>query len=459
MALTAKSVRELKFELDKRGIDYAQCREKRELQELLNNAFGDDTSPATAKRIKSSVGTESAKTMTIQQLKAGLRARGVDFSNCHEKQELVELLTSALHEERSRFQHQQHAQALASAGFAIHSANGAGCWIEGVTNNTELICHWDDGTMSKLGCASLDPVIKDGMPRPLTFDGTFEDAREEAFHTGKILIAHIRSTQRCKSDCLFELVLSSQEVRSLFDGNAIFWSGCVRSLKATHADMLTLDGSASLAMILPLAKDAMRVLSVVPLANKDAFVNYFLDSLEALREHLATVEARLVSENALLRQEQDEEFLAALAVDQAVETEKQKSLVPVDAGAPDWTESEDLVVEEQQKFDALRRQLAEKFETLPTPVGLTSRIMIRLPAGERVERAFSADTPLSCVYDWAKCCDLLPEGCGRSLSIPSNFEFRSSFPQRRFTRDQGEVTLADLGLVPSAALLIIDNDA
>lgn len=456
MGLTTKSVRELKSELDMRGVDYSQCREKAELQELLK--LDGSSGPAAAECTKASMDLEPLEAMSIKQLKVGLEARGVDFSHCNEKQELIQLLRGALTKERNHLQNQRRTQDLARAGFAIHSASGARCWIEGIINETELLCHWDDGTLSKQACTSLDPVLDDAVPRPITFEGSFEEARAVAFHSGKILVAHVRYAQPCKANRLFELALYSDEVRSLLDGNAVFWSGCGNELKTSHAYMLTPGGSPSLAMVLPLATDAMRVLSSMPLADKDAFVNNFLNALESLHEHQAAAEARLISESALLRQEQDEEFLAALAVDQAADIEKQKNSDQADAVVVETQNEACEAMEEQQQSNALRHRLADRFKALPSPVGLTSRIMIRLPTGERVERTFSADTPLSCVYDWATCCNLLPEGCGRTFSLPRCFEFRLSFPQRRLGRDQGEMTLADLGLVPNAALLVVDAE-
>jgi len=115
--------------------------------------------------------------------------------------------------------------------------------------------------------------------------------------------------------------------------------------------------------------------------------------------------------------------------------------------------------EEQEQQEELRRQYADEFLSAPAPVGKVSRILLRLPTGERLERTFSADAPLSRVYAWATCCALLPEARGRALSVPTQFEFATSFPAQKFGVDKAEMTLSELGLSPSATLLLVDKNA
>merc|ERR1712125_152901 len=77
--------------------------------------------------------------MSVQQLKSELLARGIRFSHCREKSELQRLLQDAIGLE-------EHTKSLMAARFASHHASGRRCWIEAFTNNTEGMCYWDDGT-------------------------------------------------------------------------------------------------------------------------------------------------------------------------------------------------------------------------------------------------------------------------------------------------------------------------
>merc|ERR1712093_237233 len=144
--------------------------------------------------------------------------------------------------------------------------------------------------------------------------------------------------------------------------------------------------------------------------------------------------ARLVSEDALLRHEQDEEYNVALAADQAAE-KKRRCTAEVDVGEASRPESFANVdaelhpqPREEAQQEALRRQYADEFLSAPAPVGKVARLLLRLPTGERLERTFSADAPLSRVYAWATCCALLPEARGQALSVPAQFELATSFP-------------------------------
>merc|ERR1711904_726233 len=72
-------------------------------------------------------------------------------------------------------------------------------------------------------------------------------------------------------------------------------------------------------MILPLAVDAMRVLSHSAGDERESVVQGFIDALEAFEAHREATEARLLSEDWQLRQEQDAEFAASLAADRDAE--------------------------------------------------------------------------------------------------------------------------------------------
>ena len=86
-----------------------------------------------------------------------------------------------------------------------------------------------------------------------------------------------------------------------------------------------------------------------------------------------------------------------------------------------------------------------------------ARLVLRLPGGERVERTFGAEEQFLRVRTWAGCCPLLPEANKRDIQIPTQFELTMAFPRHVFSSADDDKTLDELGLVPSAALLLIAN--
>lgn len=454
----------------------------------------------------------------MRELKNELTALGIDFSGCCEKSELEALLTEALDQEEGQQQQPEKQEGSAKpedsdvqenamsqelhdssqeeeedpfedGGFATRRRDGKCCWVEFVTEGDSL-CHWDDGSSGIVPASELVPISEDALQWPKSFSdvsleaaqvaacsGSFEAARYEAFHSNKLLVASVRKEPSCTTiaERRQALVLTSPDVASLIQENAIFWKGAGSELRATHLQQLAPNGAPSFAMVLPLAADAMRVLSHSDGTDKDVVVGAFVDALEALQTHQEAKESRLYCSEAQLRFDQDEEFAAALAADQAAEAERlMKETAELEHPAKE-AETDDSMKpgsdspkrpghspdpDAGERLAKSRRVLADQFlAKMPPPDGSKlARLVLRLPTGERVERAFGADECLARVHDWAACCALLPEAKERSLQIPTKFELRTAFPPRKLGEDDAERTLAELGLTPNAALLLISLD-
>jgi len=171
----------------------------------------------------------------------------------------------------------------------------------------------------------------------------------------------------------------------------------------------------------------------------------------------------------LLREQQDEEFAASLAVDQSVSSvtadskcSNSEQLHEVRSDSADCHEdlARKVAEEEQEQLFKRRRLLADEFVSsapeLPTGSAI-ARLVLRLPSGERVERTFGSSESFSRVRDWVECCAYLPEARDRDLPIPKHFDLAISMPPRKFSSDDDHKNLGDLGLTPSAALLVIEK--
>jgi len=429
---------------------------------------------------------------SVREIKAILAAHGVDYSHCCEKSELQALLeqvessgpeasvqvsptvepaspapeTHAAEQEAASMSMGQ--MEWADGTFATQRSDGRRCWVE-FAEDKDVLCHFDDGTDAVIAAADLDPVPEDALQRPTAFAGTFEDARTQAFHSGRLLVAEVSSEDRhrfeSKREGLRALVLASEEVASLLEENAVFWRGRADELRVPHLQQLVGNsGLPTLAMVLPLAVDAMKVLSSPDGTSKDAVVDSFVQALEDVEVHQEAAQARALSEDVQLRMAQDEEFAEALAVDRAVQEAKETAVA--EQLMPEVSQSEGKrpatpeTSEEQERLAKMCRRLADEFlQGSPVKDGSRSRLVLKLPTGERVERAFCAEQNFSSVRRWAECCALLPEANGRNLQIPADFELSTAFPTRRLGAEDSEKTLSELGLVPSAALLLIDTSA
>ena len=386
--------------------------------------------------------------MSVRQLKAELSARDVEISHCRDRSELLQLLRKA-----------RTAGPWDSGSFACRRQDKVYCWVE-LVDGRQAYCHFGEGATGIQSVDDLDPVTAAEVPAPQCFEGSFEQARAEAFLKSKLLVISVVSGRGkpVKDEALHYMALASDEVRTVLKENAIFWRGRPADLKDTQLRQLApVDMLPSLAIAVTLAADAMTVILAVPGAvTRTQTLESVLEGLEAMEVHRQLVQARRNDEDAQLRQAQDQEYADSLARDQA------RPVPEVQAPSPVANVGHRLPRPETRPPEDDTRQLAlaqDFLREVPNEAPRDAvRLVLKLPSGDRVERTFDAQEPLSRVHQWARCCPWLPEAEGRQLLIPQNFQLAMAFPRRRFVASHFEQSLRDLGLAPSAALLLIEED-
>lgn len=443
--------------------------------------------------------------MSVRQLKAELAARDVDISHCRDRSELLVLLRKA-----------RTAGPWDNGSFARRTADNAHCWVE-LIDDQQAICHQGDGTTIIIDVGELEPISAAEFPCPTRFEGSFQAARAEAHQKGKLLIVAIVSGRGKppRDEAMQYMALASDEVRIMISENAIFWRGRPGDLKDTQLRQLApVEMLPSLAVAVPLASDAMTVIIAVPgMITRDQILDCVLEGMEAMEAHRQVLLARQGSEDVQIRQEQDVEYAEALAADQAADAARVVGAAgpasaaaagvaaaaaeaaaadaaalgfgagragdfarimppsgvafgaapvpaaPAPSPAPSLERPPAAV---PSAAEEAKRALAEEFlqEDIRSPAKTDPvRLVLKLPTGEQVKRTFAAQDVLSRVYQWATSCPFLPEAEGRQLHIPESFELATAFPRRSFTASDYNSTLRELGLVPSAALLLVGSDA
>merc|ERR1712217_900383 len=193
----------------------------------------------------------------------------------------------------------------------------------------------------------------------------------------------------------------------------------------------------------------------------------FMEALETYENHKDAEQARLVCESELLRQEQDEEYMASLAIDQQLTAQMQQApsnqtasqeLSQVGSGEAEEGSKRAGEASEEEQLVKVRKLLADEFSsTIPTPMPKddTAKLLLKFPNGVRVERTFRAEETFAQVRLWAACCQYLPEARERDLQVPAEFNITMAFPPRTFAPEEDTKNLKELGLAPNAALLII----
>merc|ERR1712113_791378 len=122
----------------------------------------------------------------------------------------------------------------------------------------------------------------------------------------------------------------------------------------------------------------MRVLSHVDKVTPETVTESFVEALEAYENHRNAEEARLVCEDKLLREQQDEEYMASLAMDQQLTAQKQQAssdekatqeLSQVGSSVAEESSKRAGEASEEDQLAKVRKLLADEFSsTIPTPM-------------------------------------------------------------------------------------------
>jgi len=161
-------------------------------------------------------------------------------------------------------------------------------------------------------------------------------------------------------------------------------------------------------------------------------------------------------QNRMLIEEQQAEFNAALAADQARELREEEERRRTEAEARRREEEEQLaaealereVAEEQARISA-RRSKAEALPPEPELGPDVSRLAVRLPDGRRLDRRWAKDSPLQLVVDWVEA----------AAADEYDVALVSHYPRREFSAAELPKTLDELGLHPQAMLFVKERDS
>lgn len=203
---------------------------------------------------------------------------------------------------------------------------------------------------------------------------------------------------------------------------------------------------------------------------------------EEEKEVLRLAQLFEMEERRLLREEQDREFQESLVVDQekarqriaSSSTDSEVSDTPR-AERAEMTDTKDVAGEASVGTSPLllrRRAAAARLQAdgqFNGPPESCCRIVVRLPGGHRIERAYCADGPVSLVYDWVDCAaellvaervaagDLVAAAEPAKFEVPENFILSTTFPRQPLL--EREVTLRDAGLCPNTVLALMEVDS
>lgn len=288
-----------------------------------------------------------------------------------------------------------------------------------------------------------------GRVHPGFFQGSYNQAIEHSKRELKYLLVYIHSPHHVNTPSFCRNILCSDEFSQFVDNNFIFWAGNLQCLEGFQvSNQLEAATYPFLGLIAPLQQPVLvdRIEGVHSIDYLITRLNNVLDAtgseVVAAREerHMRTVDQQI-------REEQDAAYTASLRADQEKERKKQEELERQRA-AEEEEQRQQKVLEELAKERANERERKKAFFTTEPDAskGAVARIALRLPNGQRLDRKFYQTDTLQTVYDYV---DI--------QGLYDNFSLTTSYPAR--TLEDLSQTLIEAKLVPSAMLLVQNNDA
>eukprot|EP00451_Oxyrrhis_marina_P023483 CAMPEP_0204345906 /NCGR_PEP_ID=MMETSP0469-20131031/26748_1 /ASSEMBLY_ACC=CAM_ASM_000384 /TAXON_ID=2969 /ORGANISM="Oxyrrhis marina" /LENGTH=435 /DNA_ID=CAMNT_0051331427 /DNA_START=23 /DNA_END=1330 /DNA_ORIENTATION=+ len=304
-------------------------------------------------------------------------------------------------------------------------------------------------------------------PHPVFFEGPFNDALKHAKDNLKLLVVYLHCDHARDAPRFCREVLADETVRAILDRDFVFWGGDIFGMEAHRiSQLLGVRSYPFFAVILPASVEELRLIaSGGQRGSSDTtqVVQILTQCLDEMEGHRAEMASRATQHQVdrMLREEQDREYHEALEADRlkaekGAEEARKRQDAEAAAQAAREAEAAKERDEEKRKERLLVDFQASRYKSGdPEP---RSRILMRLPGGQRVESSFRQSDTVQVLHDWASICAKLPENEGKNFEVPPRFQLQTSYPKRELS--DTSKTLKELDLVPDGTILltVVEDD-
>jgi len=215
----------------------------------------------------------------------------------------------------------------------------------------------------------------------------------------------------------------------------------------------------SFCVLLPASVEEIRLIGALHgQISPDEVIGMLTNCLEEMESHRSELVAQQVQhqEDRFLREQQDREYQEALEMDrlraEAKAEEERREREAREEADEQLRKEQEAVARIEAKRKHLQDRRAAAAQSMVVPgAECTSRIALRLPTGQRLDRRFLPSATLADVYAWADCAAFLPENASKELEIPLKFTLKTGFPAAELT--EMDRTVEELKLAGSNILL------
>ncbi|XP_074148279.1 FAS-associated factor 2 isoform X1 [Sminthopsis crassicaudata] len=265
---------------------------------------------------------------------------------------------------------------------------------------------------------------KYGRTHPVFYQGTYSQALNDAKRELRFLLVYLHGDDHQDSDDFCRNTLCSPDVVSLINNRMLFWACSTNKPEGYRVSQALRENTYPFLAMIMLKDRRMTVVGRLEgLIQPDDLINQLTFIMDANQTYLVSerLEREERNQTQVLRQQQDEAYLASLRADQEKERKKQEE-------RERKRQKEEEVQQQKMAEERRRRNLQEekerKSECLPPeppPDDPESvKIIFKLPNDSRVERRFHFTQSLTVIHDFLFSLKESPE----------KFQIEANFPRR-----------------------------
>ncbi|KAB1259900.1 FAS-associated factor 2, partial [Camelus dromedarius] len=296
---------------------------------------------------------------------------------------------------------------------------------------------------------------KYGRAHPVFYQGTYSQALNDAKRELRFLLVYLHGDDHQDSDEFCRNTLCAPEVVSLINTRMLFWACSTNKPEGYRVSQALRENTYPFLAMIMLKDRRMTVVGRLEgLIQPDDLINQLTFIMDANQTYLVSerLEREERNQTQVLRQQQDEAYLASLRADQEKERKRREER---ERKRRKEEEVQQQKLAEERRRRNLQEEKERKLECLPpepSPDDPESvKIIFKLPNDSRVERRFHFSQSLTVIHDFLFSLKESPE----------KFQIEANFPRRVLPCIPSEEwpnppTLQEAGLSHTEVLFVQD---
>uniref|UniRef100_A0A8C6PE93 Fas associated factor family member 2 n=1 Tax=Nothobranchius furzeri TaxID=105023 RepID=A0A8C6PE93_NOTFU len=296
---------------------------------------------------------------------------------------------------------------------------------------------------------------KYGQAHPVFYQGTYSQALNDAKRELRYLLVYLHGDDHQDTDEFCRSTLCTEEVITFLNTRMLFWACSTSKPEGYRVSQALRENTYPFLAMIMLKDRKMTVVGRLEgLIQPEELINQVTFIMDANQTYLMSerLEREERNQTQVLRQQQDEAYLASLRADQEKERKKREEL---EQKKQEEEKVRQSALAEERRRRTLEEEKERKSECLPPEPSADDpesvKIVFKLPNDTRVERRFLFAQSLTVIYDFLFSLKETPE----KFQIVTNFP-RRVLPCLPTAEQPNPPTLKEAGLSRSEVVFVQD---